>query len=343
MMALPSALRRRRARGVVTLVIFVALAALAYCLMLGQGAVELSPAKVLSVLSGGGTAQEISIVWDLRLPVAITTLLIGAALGTAGAWTQTMTRNPLASPDFLGVSSGASLAVVAGTVLAPPAFADSIPEWWWRAGLAAIGAAAIVALLLVLSGGQTANKVVLIGFALSQLCVAAVSWLLLKADIRSVAEAQTWLAGNTGMVRWEAIPPLVLALLPFALLGAFAHRDLDLLAHDDATARSLGVNLGARRVQLLVAATGLVAVTVSVVGPIGFVALIAPHLARLVSGAPMPPPLASAAAGAALLTGCAVIAGNLGRLAPVGLVSSVIGGAVLVAIVLHQARRTRLK
>ncbi|MFD8880170.1 FecCD family ABC transporter permease [Corynebacterium xerosis] len=331
---MPAGDRRTVAAGV-TAAGFAAVAAVAYVLMLGLGPVPIPPSAVLSVLTGGGTGREISVVWDLRMPVAIATPLVGAALGVAGAWTQTSSRNPIASPDVLGVSGGAAVAVVLGTLVARPEFVDGIPTFWWRCLLAMAGAAAIVALLFAFGGLGTSSRVILVGVALSLMCHAAVSYLMVRADLSRAAEAQTWLAGSTGLVRWEALPPLVAATVPFALLGAWRARDLPLLAHDDDSARALGVDVDRVRATLLIASTGLVAVTVSVVGPIGFVALVAPQLARLASRAPTAPPVASAAAGAALISGCAVIASLLPVTVPVGLITAFVGGPVLVALVVR--------
>lgn len=331
---MPAGDRRTVAAGV-TAAGFGAVAAVAYVLMLGLGPVPIPPSTVLSVLTGGGSGREITVVWDLRMPVAIATPLVGAALGVAGAWTQTSSRNPIASPDVLGVSGGAAVAVVLGTLVARPEFADGIPTFWWRCVLAMAGAAAIVALLFAFGGLGTSSRVILVGVALSLMCHAAVSYLMVRADLSRAAEAQTWLAGSTGLVRWEALPPLVAATVPFALLGAWRGRDLPLLAHDDDSARALGVDVDRVRATLLIASTGLVAVTVSVVGPIGFVALVAPQLARLASRAPTAPPVASAAAGAALISGCAVIASLLPVTVPVGLITAIVGGPVLVALVVR--------
>lgn len=334
--------RQRRSRTLAratATAVFAVVAACAYIVLLGQGAVKLTPAEVFAVLTGGGTAREIAVVWDLRLPVAAATLIVGFGLGAAGAWTQTMSRNPLASPDILGVTSGASVAVVLGTVTARPAFAEAFPEFWWRAGLALVGAAAVMVLLTLLGGVGSGTRIVLTGFALSLMFHAAVSYLLLKAEVLRAAEAQTWLAGSTGFVRTDALIPLLAGLTPFAALGAWCARDLPLLAHDDASAATLGVNVRARRAALLVAATGVSAVTVTAVGPIGFVALIAPHLGRIVARTPTPDPMVSAAAGAALLAVCAVVAGALPVTAPVGAVSSVIGGVTLVGLVWSGTRK----
>lgn len=332
---------RKTSRLIGATVLFAAIAAAAYIALLGQGAVELSPAQVLHVLRGGGTSREIAVVWDLRLPVAVATLLVGAALGMAGEWTQTMARNPLASPDILGVTSGAALLVVLGTVTYRPEFSQALPDFWWRAVLALCGAAGVVVLLVALGGVGTSDRIVLTGFALSLMLHAAVSYLLLKAEVLRAVEAQTWLAGSTGFVRIDGVIALSVGVLPFVALGLWCGRDLPLLAHDDTSATALGVNLKARRAALLVAATGISAVVVSVVGPIGFVALLAPHLGRIVARTPNPAPVVSAAAGAALLAVCAVVAGLIPAAAPVGAVSSAIGGVALVLLVWRQSRSTR--
>lgn len=337
-------IKRSRSRRVLAATSgFALIATLCYCLILGQGAVKLSPVEVIEVLTGGGTQQAINVVWDLRLPVAIATVLVGAALGLAGAWTQTMARNPLASPDILGVSGGAAVLVVAGTVVTRPAWSEGVPTFWWRAALALVGALVIVGLLVLLGGFGTSQRVVVIGLALSFLTQSLVQYLLLRADLTRATDAQTWLAGSTGFVRTEALLPMVLGLLPFVVLGLCVTRDVPLLSHDDATASTLGVDVTRVRAILLIAATGIVAVVVSFVGPIGFVALLAPQLAKLVAGTPAPHPLCSTFAGAALLAACAVVAGALPFTSPVGLVTAIIGGPALVLLVWLAARRGTLK
>lgn len=338
--AAASAYRRTR-RAVLVTVILSVLAATAYFLLLGYGPVPLSPLEVFDVLTGGGDQRAVAVVWDLRLPEAVASVIIGAALGMAGAWTQTMARNPLASPDILGVSGGAAVCVVAGTVLAQPAFAAYIPGFWWRALLALVGAVIVVVLLFLLGGVGTGNRVVLVGLALSLLSQSLVHYLVVKADLTRAAEAQMWLAGSTGFIRPEALPPLLLALLPFVALGLWCQRDLRLLAHDDATSLSLGVHVTRIRMLLLIAATGVVAVVVSVAGPIGFIALVAPQIARLAARAPTPQAIPSAAAGAAMLTLCNVLAGLLPFTAPVGLVAAILGGPILVWLVWKESQKFR--
>lgn len=329
---------KRRQRNFLAFVLFLLITVVAYVLLLGLGAVKMSPTEVITVLNGGGTRTQINVIWDLRLPVAIVTVVIGAALAMAGAWTQSMSRNPLASPDILGVTGGASVLVVLGTVAYQPSFLDDFSTFWSRAVLSLMGAIAIVFLLALLGGVGTNNKIVLIGFAISLMCHALVSYLLLKAEILRAAEAQTWLAGSTGFVQMDVIVPLLLGLAPFIALGLWCEHDLALLTNDDATAVMLGVNIARQRALLLIAATGICAIVVSVVGPIGFIALLSPHLARLVTGNPTPPSIITGVAGAALLSTCAVIAGFIPASAPVGAVSSVIGGISLVLLVWRQSK-----
>ncbi|WP_346016027.1 FecCD family ABC transporter permease [Corynebacterium auriscanis] len=336
--------RWRRVRRVwLTAAGFALLALLSFFVLLGIGELSLTPMQVVEILTGGGERQAVNVVWDLRLPVAVATVVVGAALGLAGAWTQTMSRNPLASPDILGVSGGAAVFVVAGTVVARPEWSAAIPTMWWRAALALVGAGMIVVLLLILGGFGTSQRVIIVGLALSFLTQSIVHYLLLKADITRAADAQTWLAGSTGFVRTEALLPLFLGLVPSLILGVLFARDLPLLAHCDATSTSLGINVRRTRMLILIASTGMVAVVVSVVGPIGFVALLAPQMARIAASTPTPSPLVSATAGAALMTICAIIAGLLPITAPVGLVTAIVGGPALVWLVWNAARRSGLK
>lgn len=330
--------RRRRLRLVAIFGVLAVVTCVGYLMLLGTGPVSLSLGEVLSVLTGGGDASTISLVWDLRLPIAVTTVVVGAALGLAGSWTQTLSRNPIASPDILGVTGGAAVAVVAGTVAFRPEFSADLSTFWWRALLALFGAGVIVVLLLVLSGVGSSRRVVVIGVTLGLLCHGLVGYLLLRADLSRAAEAQTWLAGSTGLVRSDALIPMGIGLVFFVLLGMIAARDLPLLAHDDATASALGVSVTRVRTVLLIASTGLVAVTVSMVGPVEYVALVAPQLVRLLSGRPVPPPGTSAIGGAAVLTVCALAAETLPFTAPIGLVTAVVGGPVLVVLVISMGR-----
>ncbi|MBV7294622.1 iron ABC transporter permease [Corynebacterium sp. TAE3-ERU12] len=333
--------RHRMRREIFTALGFAVLAAIAYCALLGQGPLKLTPLEVIDVLTGGGDRREITVVWELRLPVALATLIVGAALGAAGSWTQIMARNPLASPDILGVSGGAAAFVVFGTVLARPEIAEDLTKFWYRAALALVGATFAIILLVVLAGFGVSQRVVLVGLALSLMSSALIYYVMARANMHRAAEAQTWLSGSTAFVRMDAILPMLLGLVPFLFIGIFAHRRITLLSHDDESATTLGVNVKRTRAEVLCAATGVVAVVVSVVGPIGFIALMAPQVSRIVSGSPVPSPMSGAAAGAALLTVCANIAALLPMSAPVGLVTAIVGGPVLVWLVWRSVREAK--
>ncbi|MDU0479356.1 iron ABC transporter permease [Staphylococcus chromogenes] len=313
-----------------TSLLMLLLAAGGYLAALSVGALFVGPADVIAVLNGGGPASMVNIIWELRLPVAIVTAVAGAALAIAGAWTQTLARNPLASPDLLGISGGASLAVVAATAL------TDVNNAWLRSGYALAGAVAMLALLLVLGRKEPIDRLIVIGVALALFAQGAVSFLLLRADILRATEAQVWLAGSTAFARWEVVAPLLIGLVPFVLLGLSQHRDMRILAHDDVTALALGVRVSRTRLLFVVAATGIVAVIVSIVGPITFVALVAPQLARLIGNTPTPPVLLSALTGAALLLWCATIAAALPVTVPVGLLTSALGGVMLVYLMMMQ-------
>src|SRR5699024_4088080 len=115
--------------------------------------------------------------------------------------------------DVLAITGGAAVAVVAGTVVTRPAFAQDITDFWWRAGLALIGAAVIVGLLALLGGFGSSRRVVVIGFALGLMCHGIIGYLLLRAELTRAAEAQTWLAGSTGLVRADALGPMMIGLV----------------------------------------------------------------------------------------------------------------------------------
>lgn len=191
---------------------------------------------------------------------------------------------------------------------------------------ALVGAAVTVAAVLSIAGIKNVTRLILIGFAVALFTQAVVSYLILTADIRDAATSQVWLSGSTGLVRSPDLPRLILGVIPFLLLGLIGAHNLPILSHDDATIAGLGVRAGAERARFIIAATGCVGVVVSIVGPIGFIALIAPHLARIATRAPLASPLVSTAAGAALMGLCEVAAEFLPFTVPVGIITLAIGG-----------------
>lgn len=318
--------------------VFVALLAL----LVGPGEFELGDVLALFGARLRGTTPEPkaeAILWDLRLPRVLLALLVGAGLGSAGAVTQGLFRNPLASPGVLGISTGAAAAVVAG-------FALGIDEQalWVTPVLAGLGALAMLGLLFGLtSRRQDLAYLLLTGVALNALA-GAISTVILALFLDRYALAQKTMAWMLGSFDGRGFAQLGWAGGPIVLgmVAAWAlHRPLDLLVLGEETATTLGVDRG--RLRLLSAAVVglLVGTSTAAVGVIGFVGLVVPHLARALLGvaghahARLLP--ASMLIGAALMLGV----DTLGRaLAPVflapGALTSLLGGVFFLWLLRRQ-------
>lgn len=322
-----------------TLLVCVALAgvvAAAIAVSVSVGDFPIPLADVVPAIVGVGDPSSEFIVRTLRLPRALTGVLVGAAFGTAGAVFQSLTRNPLASPDLIGISAGASVAAVAAIV--------------WFAGtsttisVAALGGAVVSAAVmyaLAYRRGVSGYRLVLIGIGVDAALRAVTSYLLTRAEIFEAQRAIVWLTGSLNGRSWDhAIPVAVTvgALLPATLLLG---RQLRLLELGDDTARSLGVRVEPVRLALIAAAVALTAVATASAGPIAFVALIAPQIAWRLTRNAGTPLVAAALVGAALV----LVADLVARRAfsptelPVGVVTGLIGAPYLLWL-LARANRT---
>ncbi|NUU61783.1 iron ABC transporter permease [Paenibacillus agri] len=308
-----------------------------FILSLGFGEAKIPAGTVMKGLLNRQDVMEHNLLWDIRMPRTVIGILAGAALAAAGALLQTITKNPLASSDTLGINAGAYFMVVLGMV-AFPALQHQFPFV-----LAAAGGllAAIVAYLL--SGGKTATPVRL---ALSGMIVSMVLGAFTSAlFIFNKTETQNlflWGSGSLIQLNWDGVQyawPFVLVLLG---VSVFAGRQFDALELDESTARSLGQRVGLTRAVGLGISVLMAAIVVSVVGPIGFVGLVAPHLVRL-GGIHKHRLLipASALWGALLITAADTLAravrSSVGEM-PVGAVMAIIGAPWLIWLVL-----TRMK
>lgn len=307
---------------------------------IGLGDFPISVTDVLGVLAGGGTDTERFIVLEFRLPRSLTAVLVGAALGLSGAITQAVARNPLASPDILGVSAGAGVAVVALIVLGNLGVVSaltgaSLPI---AALIGGFGAAALV-YLLAWRRGIEGYRLVLVGVGIQAVALSMTQWLLVVAQIQDAARATVWLTGSLNGRGWDHVVPVGLALLgliPIALVLSFG---LGALQFGDDTARGLGVRVNRARSALILVAVALAAVATSSAGPILFVALVVPQITQRLVGAARPPLLASAVYGALLTVGSDLIARTvLGSELPVGIVTAVLGAPYLLYLL---ARRNR--
>lgn len=330
-MTTPPLLLRHRGRSLRiaprTIVVLAALGALVPALLIVSVAVGeygLAPGEVLSALVGAGDTGTRFVVLELRLPRALTAVLAGATLGVAGALFQEVTRNALVSPDVVGISHGASAAAAAVIVLTPWESPLALPA---AALVGAIGAGAALA-ALSWRGGLAGVRVVLVGIGLAALCHAAISFVLTKGRIFEVSEAYVWLVGTVNGRSWEQVVPLAFAALILIPAAGLLSRRLDALRLGDDLARAFGVPVERTRAAVLFVGTALTAAAVAAAGPIGFVAFLAPHVARRLVRSGSSQSLVPVAAGCgALLVAAADLVARLAFAPtelPVGLVTSIL-------------------
>jgi iron complex transport system permease protein len=277
-------------------------------------------------------------VWrDIRLPRILTAMLVGAMLGMAGAALQSLARNELADPGLIGVKEGAAVAVIAVALWAP----QLAPVWRTGAGLA--GGLVVTMLVAALARELAKVRFILVGIGVSWLLHALIATFLTTADVKDVQIALIWIAGSLHDASWQTL----LATLPWAGLGMLmllaSSRAADAAALGHGVAQGLGVRLRPLYLLRLLAPCLLTATAVAAVGSLGFVGLIAPHLARLsLGGRQLALLLGSALYGANLV----LLADSLGRLAfaplqlPAGIVLAVVGVPLL--LVLLWRRRDQL-
>lgn len=331
-----------RPRMIAVTLIGAGLVMLVAAVNLGRGDFPISIGDVLGVLLGGGDRSQQFIVLELRLPRTLTGILVGAALGLSGAITQAVARNPLASPDILGVTAGASAAAV--TVIVIGGSYGGIVGFLASVGLpiaALIGGLVTAALVYALAyrRGIEGYRLVLVGVGIGAVAASITSWLLVVAEIYEAARATVWLTGSLNARGWEHVVPVGLALavlVPIALILAFS---LGVLQLGDDTARGLGMRINRARAALILVAVALAAVATSSAGPIVFVALVVPQICQRLVRSARPPLLASAVYGALLTVGADLIARTaLGVEIPVGIVTAILGAPYLLYLLAHRNR-----
>lgn len=318
----------------------LALVAGVFAIGSGSGDYPMSFGQVVRTLLGAGDPADEFIVNDIRLPRVATALLVGAALAVAGAVFQSVVRNPLGSPDVLGFTQGAStgaltaivifgggsLALASGAVLGGLATGLVIYSLAWRQGV-------------------HGYRLVLIGIGITAILTGVNGYLLTRAQITDAARAVLWMTGSLDGRGWDDALPLLLAmgvLLPVVLIGCA--RALHLLEMGDDAAFALGVPVERIRLTVLAAAVLLVSFGAAAAGPVAFVALTAPQLARRMTKSPGPNLLPTLCVGAALLVTADLAAQRVfpDRQLPVGVVTGVLGGGYLVWLLATERRAGRI-
>jgi iron complex transport system permease protein len=278
-------------------------------------------------------------VLTLRLPRLVAAILIGAALGMSGAVFQSISRNPLGSPDVVGFTSGAAT----GAVLQILVFHGS----QGAVAFAAIGGglltAMVVYLLAVKDGRMAGYRLILVGIGAGAVLESVTAFLLTRATLYDAENAQVWLIGSLNAIGWNIVVWLAVTLVVLVPVTVLAGRSLRYLEMGDDLARNLGVPVERTRLVLVIAATALAAAATAAAGPIAFVALAAPQLCRPLTRATGPHLVPAAVMGALLLTVSDYAAQRVvpSTQLPVGVMTGVVGGAYLCWLLAHEWKSSR--
>lgn len=327
--------RRRRARHRAVRIaglIVLLLAVFGCALMVGK--TFYTPDEVVRVILGQQVPGASFTVGDLRLPRASLGVLAGFAFGVAGVTFQTMLRNPLASPDIIGITWGASAAAVVGIVVL--SLSDT------GVSLLALGGALVTALaiyLLAFRRGFSGARLILIGIGVAAMLQSVVSWALSRASDWDMPAAMQWLSGSLNGASWQSTAPLATASLVLLPVMFALSRELGVLRLGDDTAAALGVRVPLVRLVLILGAVALLAFATAAAGPIAFVSFMAGPIAGRLLGPGAPLMLPAGLVGALLV----LVADLVGQFAfdtrfPVGVVTGALGAPFLIYLL---ARTTR--
>ncbi|MGW3466084.1 FecCD family ABC transporter permease, partial [Streptomyces olivaceoviridis] len=307
--------------------------------LIGTGEARIPAADVLRTLAGDGTAYQDFIVNELRLPRVLVGLLVGASLGLGGALFQSVSRNPLGSPDVLGLSQGSTAGALVVIVLMSGS-ASQVTVGALAGGLAT----GVAIYALAWKRGVHGYRLVLVGIGVNAIMTAVNGYLLTKADLVDATRAVVWMTGSLNGRGWEQVWPLLglcAVLVPLVLANA---RGLRMMEMGDDISNALGVRVQRVRLVLMVCAVLLVAAATAAAGPVSFVALTAPQLARRLTRSPGPNLVPSLCMGATLLVAAdwasqrAFGADQL----PVGVITGVLGGAYLLWLLVTERRAGRI-
>ncbi|WOD36947.1 iron ABC transporter permease [Nodosilinea sp. E11] len=321
------------------LAVLVAIALLSLIFNVSQGEYPVPPLEVVKTILGFPASLDYAFVVNtLRLPRALVALLVGMGLATAGTILQGLTRNPLAAPEIIGINAGASLVAVALIVLFPQVAVGWLPIAAFLGGLGA----AIAIYLLAWNGGSSPMRLILVGIGLTSLTGAFTTLMITFGNIYDVSQALVWLTGSVYGRSWEHLWPLLPWLAVFLPLTLVLARDLDTLNLGDNLAQGLGSRVEWTRSLLLLCAVALAGASVATAGTIGFVGLMAPHLARNLVG-----PSHAGLIPAAALTGACIVelADIVGRLAfapielPCGVITAIIGAPYFLWLLYRDGQR----
>ncbi|MDT0465169.1 FecCD family ABC transporter permease [Streptomyces gibsoniae] len=326
-------------RAFTVVLLLLAAALTASVLLIDTGDFSIPAGDVIRTLFGGGNPGQEFIVTQLRLPRVLVGLLVGASLGLGGALFQSISRNPLGSPDVLGLGQGST----AGALVVIVLFSGSATQ----VALGALVGGLVTGFAIYLFAwkqGVHGYRLVLVGIGVSAVVTAVNGYLLTKADLVDAARAVVWMTGSLNGRDWDQVWPLLALCAVLVPLVLGQSRGLRMTEMGDDVAYALGVRVQRVRVLLMVSAVLLTAGATAAAGPVGFVALTAPQLARRLTRSPGPNLVASMVMGATLL----IVADWTAQRAfgadqlPVGVVTGVLGGLYLLWLLVTERRAGRV-
>lgn len=336
---------RVNARALVVAALLVLATVAAMGLHVAFGGTPLAFPDVLRALLGDDSNARIHLaVTEFRAPRMVAAVVVGASLAAAGAITQTVARNPLASPDLLGVTAGASLGAVSVLVIAGGGHAGlsglaavvGMPAAAFTAGIAS----GIAVYLLSYRRGLDSYRLVLAGLGISGLAASLTTWILTLGDVTSAAQALTWMMGSLNGKDWETVQPMALSAAVLLLAAMASGRWLLLTSLGEDTAVGLGTRIGTVRLVVLTLAVLLASVATVTAGPVAFVALASPRIARALASTVIPSVGISALVGAVFVLLADTLSANLlAAPLPVGVATAVVGAPFLIHLILKYQRR----
>ncbi|RKT31299.1 iron complex transport system permease protein [Microbacterium sp. AG1240] len=324
-----------RVRSILVASVVVAVILVLGVVSLGVGTYVVAPDAVVRALLGTGEAMDRVVIVEWRLPRTLAAIALGALLAVAGALFQTVTRNPLASPDILGLSNGAFTGMLVALALVSS-------SWQALTVGALVGGVATAFVIWMLSyrGGIQGFRLIVIGIGIAAMLASFNTWMLLQIELETAMFASAWGTGSLNAVTAGSLGGALLCAAPFVVVAALLGPGLRQLDLGDDVAAASGARPNLVRGVALVVGVALVAAATSVAGPVAFVSLAAPQVARLVARTPHLSLGLSAVFGALILLASDLVAQHLLPVVlPVGVVTVSVGGAYLVLMIILEIRR----
>ncbi|WP_230595254.1 FecCD family ABC transporter permease [Rhodococcoides fascians] len=312
------------------------LTAVVAVLAIGTGDYHVPPGQVLAAVFGDAPRITEIVVMQSRFPRVALAFLFGAALGVSGAIFQSLTRNPLGSPDIIGFSTGAYTGALVVIL--------TLGGGYYRTGAGALVGglvAAAVVYVLAYKRGVQGFRLIIVGIAVSAVLASVNTWLVVKADVSEAIAAAVWGAGTLNGLGWPQVVPVLVALAVVTPAAAALSTRLPVLEMGDDAARALGIRVEPTRLMLVILGVALTALVTAAAGPISFVALAAPQLARRLTGTSSVAMVPAACMGALLLIVSDVAAQRVfaPTQLPVGVVTVCVGGAYFVWLLAREGRK----